>query len=51
MENGRNNVTPQEETRGNREYKPRPAIPKYTLYSPEAADSALWNGELCPAAR
>ena len=36
MEHGCNNVTPQEETRGNREYKPRPKIPKYTFYSPIA---------------
>ena len=38
MEQGRNNVTPQEETRGNKEHKPRPAIPKCTLYSPGVAE-------------
>ena len=39
MEHGCNNVTPQEETRGNREYKPWPTIPKYTFYSPEVGQS------------
>ena len=42
MENGCNNVTPQEETRGNREYKPQPKLPKYTFYSPMSTRNFAW---------